>query len=81
MAPTGDPGADVKALVDNTISSNEVVIFSKTTCPFCTKVVIFAKQYIICIDLLAKALCELQVKTLFRSLSVKYHSVNLDKLG
>ena len=36
MAPTGNPV--LAAMVDKLITQNKVVIFSKTTCPFCDRV-------------------------------------------
>jgi len=32
------PGESVDTFVNNLVKSNDVVIFSKTTCPFCVKV-------------------------------------------
>lgn len=37
--------AEVKGLVDSTINSKPVVVFSKTYCPFCVKVIdLFQKE-------------------------------------
>ena len=38
MAPIGGEEGDVKALIDNLIKTNNVMVFSKSTCPFCKKV-------------------------------------------
>lgn len=39
MPPTAPPNLEtVKARIDELIGANQVVIFSKTYCPFCTKV-------------------------------------------
>jgi len=37
MAPVINPGQDVSAAVAQWIASNDVMVFSKTTCPFCIK--------------------------------------------
>lgn len=44
MAPV-TPGMDVQQLVQQYIKDNKVMVFSKTTCPFCKKVTIFI-QYL-----------------------------------
>ena len=37
MAPVINPGQDVSTAVAQWIASNDVMVFSKTTCPFCIK--------------------------------------------
>lgn len=57
MPPVG--GSDLMSEIKTKIKDNKVVIFSKTTCPFCTKVAsvsttfglfIFLKLYIVIFD-------------------------------
>lgn len=38
MAPVIPVGGDISAFIDEFVKSNKIVIFSKTTCPFCAKV-------------------------------------------
>jgi glutaredoxin len=38
MAPVLKPSEDVATAVSNWISDNDVMVFSKSTCPFCLKV-------------------------------------------
>ena len=37
MAPVIDPGQDVATAVAKWIAENDVMVFSKTTCPFCIR--------------------------------------------
>jgi hypothetical protein len=38
MPPIGDASSPIAAYVDDLLSKNKVVIFAKTTCPWCVKV-------------------------------------------
>ena len=37
MAPVINPGQDISSAVSEWIEKNDVMVFSKTTCPFCIK--------------------------------------------
>lgn len=56
MPPLGE-SSSLQAVVMGYIQANNVMVFSKSTCPFCKK-----------------------VKTLFDSLQIKYHAIELDQM-
>lgn len=80
MAPIIPKGEPVQ-IMDQLIKDNRIAVFSKITCPFCTKVCARLKLYLTTSLQLHNVISYLKVKELFKSLNLEFAAIELDSLG